>query len=53
MFKQSELKTPRSKKELLTLNGRFVWLREFIATNIGEEVAEFFFQYHEMNDKIK
>ena len=38
-----ELNPPRTKKELLTLNGRFVWLREFISSNVGEEVATFAF----------
>ena len=35
-----ELTPPTNKKQLQQAVGRFCWLREFISTNVGEEVAK-------------
>jgi hypothetical protein len=40
-----DLSPPRNLKQLQCAIGRFVWLREFISYNIGEEVAHFAFSH--------
>lgn len=47
-----ELNPPKSKTENLTALGRFVWLRDFISSNVNEEVAEFSFS-HIMKEMTK
>ena len=40
-----DLSPPKNLKQLQCAIGRFVWLREFISCNIGEEVANFAFSH--------
>ena len=46
-----KLEAPKTKKQLQSVIGKFVWIRDFIETNVGENIANHCFSeiMHQMN----